>query len=55
MRVAKIIETCLYTVDLEAAEGFYADLLGLKLVRRDEGRCLAFRCGDSVLLIFNPK
>lgn len=49
-----ILETVLYAPDLAAAERFYADALGLTPFVRLEGRHLFYRCGDQVLLIFNP-
>lgn len=48
------METCLYADDLVAAERFYAGVLGLKVIARDEGRDVFFRCGDGVFLVFNP-
>ena len=52
---ARILETCLYASDLKAAKGFYRDILGLELVAEQKGRHAFFRCGDSMLLLFNPK
>ena len=50
-----IYETILYAEDLVAAEGFYADVLGLKRMTLDSDRGISFRIDDrSVLLIFNP-
>ena len=49
-----ILETCLYVDDLEAAEQFYTNVVGLTFVSREEGRHLFFRCGDRMLLLFNP-
>jgi catechol 2,3-dioxygenase-like lactoylglutathione lyase family enzyme len=54
MKLNKIIETCLYAEDLDAAETFYSETLNLTLIRKEEGRHLFYRCGDSMLLIFNP-
>lgn len=51
----QILETCLYVDDLAAAERFYGDVLGLPLIRRKAGRHAFFQCGDSMLLIFDPK
>jgi catechol 2,3-dioxygenase-like lactoylglutathione lyase family enzyme len=51
---ARILETVLYAVDLVAAEAFYTGVLGLERVARVEGRHVFYRCGDQVLLIFNP-
>ncbi|WP_416796447.1 VOC family protein [Ciceribacter azotifigens] len=49
-----ILETALYASDLEAAEAFYGDVLGLDVVIRQEGRHVFFRCGTGILLIFDP-
>ena len=49
-----ILETCLYVDDLKAAEQFYETVLGLEFVRRKEGRHVFFRCGNQMLLLFNP-
>ncbi|WP_419695346.1 VOC family protein [Mesorhizobium muleiense] len=53
MTPSAILESALYVTDLDAAEKFYTDLLGLDLLGKVEGRHLFFRCGDGVLLIFN--
>jgi catechol 2,3-dioxygenase-like lactoylglutathione lyase family enzyme len=50
----RVLETCLYAGDLEAAERFYVDLLGLELHSREAERHVFLRCGDSMVLIFNP-
>ena len=49
-----VLETCLYARDLEAAEHFYADLLGLDVVAREPARHVFFRCGAAMLLVFDP-
>jgi catechol 2,3-dioxygenase-like lactoylglutathione lyase family enzyme len=49
-----ILETVLYAKDLVAAEAFYRDALGMEPFTRVAGRHLFYRCGDQVLLIFNP-
>jgi len=54
LRVDRVVETCLYVPDLAAAEAFYADLLGLEPVQREDGRHVFFRCGQQMLLVFNP-
>ena len=54
MRPSGILETVLYAVDLTSAERFYSLVLGLKVVRSDS-RQVFFRCGDGMLLIFNPE
>lgn len=50
----EILETCLYVDDLEAAERFYCQTLGLEFVDRQAGRHVFLRCGRSMLLLFNP-
>jgi catechol 2,3-dioxygenase-like lactoylglutathione lyase family enzyme len=54
MQVKAVLETCLYTDDLDAAEVFYRDVLGLKVVSRLAGRHVFFRCGQQMVLCFNP-
>ncbi len=49
-----ILETVLYAEDLDAAEAFYRDVLGLERLTRVGNRHVFFRCGDQVLLVFNP-
>ncbi|MCF6121098.1 VOC family protein [Mesorhizobium muleiense] len=55
MTPSAILESALYVTDLDAAEKFYTDVLGLDLLGKVEGRHLFFRCGDGVLLIFNAE
>lgn len=54
MTAAGVLETALYAEDLDAAEAFYGGTLGLARIRREGARHVFFRCGDGVLLIFNP-
>ncbi len=54
MKLQRILETCIYAQDLEAAEVFYSDVLGLDLYLREVGRHLFFKLDSSMLLIFNP-
>lgn len=55
MQPEDILETALYCDDLKAAERFYRDVLGLKLVTKEPGRHVFFSCGRTMLLIFDPK
>jgi catechol 2,3-dioxygenase-like lactoylglutathione lyase family enzyme len=49
-----VVETGVYVDDLEQAERFYSEILGLQLADREQGRHVFFRVGDaSMLLIFN--
>ncbi len=54
MRPDRILETILYAADLDAAEAFYRDVLGLEPQTRAPGRHVFYRIGSQMLLIFNP-
>lgn len=54
MEATRILETCLYVDDLDAAEAFYGRALGLRAIAKETGRHVFFRCGDGVLLVFDP-
>jgi len=54
MLLGQLSEAALYANDLAAAERFYHDVLGLEIVSRMDDRGLAFRCGATVLLVFDP-
>jgi catechol 2,3-dioxygenase-like lactoylglutathione lyase family enzyme len=55
MQAREVLETCLYAEDLEAAERFYRDVLGLEFYSRQLGRHVFFRCGRQMVLLFNPR
>ena len=55
LRVTGVIETTLNCADLEAAERFYTTVLGFEVFAKEEGRHLFFRCGEAMLLLFNPE
>jgi len=48
------LESALYADDLEAAEVFYARILGLPVIARQPSRHVFFAVGQSVLLVFDP-
>lgn len=51
--ILAVVETAAYVDDLDRAEAFYRDVLGLELVGREPGRHVFFRVGaSSVLLLF---
>ena len=52
---SQVLETALYTDDLDAAEAFYGGVLGLETITRAGNRHVFYRCGPGVLLIFNPE
>ena len=54
MRVDRVLETSLYVDDLGAAAAFYEDILGLEPISAVPGRHSFYRCGDGVLLLFDP-
>lgn len=53
MTPSAILESALYVTDLDAAEAFYRDVLGLERLTHVDGRHVFFRCGRGVLLLFN--
>ena len=53
MTPAAILESALYVTDLDVAEAFYRDVLGLPVLQKVAGRHVFFRCGDGVLLLFD--
>lgn len=53
MRVGEILEACLYADDLDAAERFYAGVLGMDAIAREPGRHVFFRCGGRMFLVFH--
>ena len=52
--IDRILEACLYAADLDSAERFYANVLGLERFSAAPGRHVFFRCGDAMFLVFNP-
>lgn len=55
MTPSGILESALYVTNLDAAERFYAEVLGLERIAKVDGRHVFFRCGDGVLLLFDAK
>ena len=53
--IDRVLETILYVDDLDAAERFYGEVLGLELDSRKDGLFVFFRCGDGMLLLFEPE
>jgi catechol-2,3-dioxygenase len=47
-----VLETALYVDDLDRAHGFYAEILGLTVLVRDDRMCASAVGDRSVLLIF---
>ena len=49
-----VLETAIYAEDLDGARAFYGGILGLEEVTATEGRHVFFRCGKTMVLVFNP-
>jgi catechol 2,3-dioxygenase-like lactoylglutathione lyase family enzyme len=54
MQPQAVLETVVYCPDLAAGEAFYRDVVGLVAFTRMPPRHIFFRCGEGVLLMFNP-
>jgi catechol 2,3-dioxygenase-like lactoylglutathione lyase family enzyme len=54
MQPQAVLETVVYCPDLAAGEAFYRDVVGLVAFTRMPPRHVFFRCGEGVLLMFNP-
>lgn len=53
-KIDRVLETVLYVDDLDTAERFYGEVLGLELDSRQDGVFVFFRCGAGMLLLFEP-
>jgi catechol 2,3-dioxygenase-like lactoylglutathione lyase family enzyme len=53
--IRQILESCLYAADLDAAERFYVDVIGLERYSAVPGRHVFFRVGNGMFLVFNPE
>lgn len=55
-RIQNLVEAAAYVDDLDRAEHFYRDVLGLPVAGKEVGRHVFFRVGDrAVLLLFLPE
>ena len=54
MKINKVIETCIYSSDLESMKKFYVGILGLSVIQEEEDKLIFLKAGKSVLLIFDP-
>ncbi len=56
MKIHSIIETAIYVDDLDAAEDFYRQIFGLRVMGKEPGHHVFFQVGDSSgLLAFLPQ
>ncbi|MFD0979377.1 VOC family protein [Tropicimonas aquimaris] len=53
--ISGVLESAVYVDDLDAAEAFYGETLGLPRIVRVDGRHVFFRCGAGVVLTFIPE
>jgi catechol 2,3-dioxygenase-like lactoylglutathione lyase family enzyme len=53
MKFRKIVETSVYSSDLEIMKEFYVDKLGLEFVSEQRGRHVFLKTDKNMLLIFN--
>ena len=54
-RINGILETVLYVADVDRAERFYCDVMGLTQIGKEPGRHVFFRVGSGVLLLFRAQ
>jgi catechol-2,3-dioxygenase len=54
MKINKVIETCIYSSDLESMKKFYVGILGLSVIQEEEDKLIFLKAGKSMLLIFDP-
>jgi catechol-2,3-dioxygenase len=55
LKFRKIVETCIYSCELEKMKDFYVNTIGLELISEEKGRHIFLKVGKSMLLIFNPR
>lgn len=54
MKFRKVVETSLYSSELEKMKQFYVEKLGLELVSHQTGRHAFLKTQKNMLLVFNP-
>ncbi len=55
MKISKVLETCLYVDDLDKAETFYTQVLGLDCFDHEPGVYAFFTLDGAMLLLFNAE
>lgn len=55
MQPLRVLESCLYATDLDEAERFYSEVIGLEPYAREDGRHVFFRSSGGMVLVFNPE
>jgi catechol-2,3-dioxygenase len=54
MKINKVVETCIYSSDLESMKKFYVGILGLSVIQEEVDKLIFLKAGKSMLLIFDP-
>ena len=54
MKINKVIETCIYSSDLESMKKFYVEIIGLSVIQEERDKLIFLKAGKSMLLIFDP-
>lgn len=54
-QITGILETALYVKDIDRAEKFYQQVLGLKTYSKATSRHVFFKIGKTMLLLFNAR
>ena len=54
MKINKVIETCIYSSNLESMKKFYVEILGLSVIQEEADKLIFLKAGKSMLLIFDP-
>ncbi|HEX2106248.1 MAG TPA: VOC family protein [Nitrososphaera sp.] len=54
IKINKVVETCIYSSDLESMKNFYAGILGLSVIQEERDKLIFLKAGKSMLLIFDP-
>jgi catechol-2,3-dioxygenase len=54
MKINKVIETCIYSSDLESMKKFYVEVVGLSVIQEETDKLIFLKAGKSMLLIFDP-
>jgi catechol-2,3-dioxygenase len=54
MKINKVIETCIYSSDLESMKEFYIEVVGLSVIQEETDKLIFLKAGKSMLLIFDP-
>jgi catechol 2,3-dioxygenase-like lactoylglutathione lyase family enzyme len=53
--IEHLVEIGIYADDLDQAEAFYREVLGLDVLTKEPERHVFFQVGNSVLLVFRPE